>query len=95
MTHGRSRSEAQDARTTGSLAAAEPGNARGRTLSLRTLAGAGLVSYDADTTMNIASASKWLYGAYVAERQRQRLAVIGRGILSSQLCSSFNKMELN
>ncbi len=32
-------------------------------------AAGGLVSYDADTVMNIASASKWLYGAYVAERR--------------------------
>lgn len=37
------------------------------------VAGAGLVSYDADTTMNIASASKWLYGAYVAERRNGAL----------------------
>jgi len=31
--------------------------------------GSGALSYDADTQMNIASASKWLYGAYVAERR--------------------------
>lgn len=29
----------------------------------------GLVNYDENTLMNIASASKWIYGAYVAERR--------------------------
>lgn len=37
------------------------------------VAGSGVLSYDADTQMNIASASKWLYGAYVAERRNGAL----------------------
>lgn len=51
----------------------EVGDASQRKASGATQAGANTAAYDSATLMNIASASKWLYGSYVVQRRNALL----------------------